>query len=72
MSQECDPGIVLNALETGVLGYVEKPRTQTGLMPAIEAVLEGKQFFGNGLTPDTLTCSFPLLSLVGRGVDSEK
>jgi DNA-binding response OmpR family regulator len=31
-------------LSTGALGYVHKPNARSGLLPAIEAVLRGKQF----------------------------
>lgn len=36
--------IVQEGLSTGVQGYVPKARAQSDLLPAIDAVLQGKQF----------------------------
>jgi len=44
LSQESDSEIVQEALNLGALGYVHKPRAQSELLPAINAVLRGKQF----------------------------
>jgi DNA-binding NarL/FixJ family response regulator len=41
--------IVQEALSTGVQGYVHKARVQSDLLPAIDAVLQGKQFLTNVL-----------------------
>ena len=41
--------IVQEALSTGVRGYVHKARAQSELLPAIDAVLQGKQFLTNAL-----------------------
>ena len=41
--------MVREALSQGALGYVHKPRCQTDLLPAIEAVLKGERFVGSGL-----------------------
>jgi DNA-binding NarL/FixJ family response regulator len=49
LSQESSPDVVREALSRGASGYVHKPRCQTDLLPAIEAVLRGKQFVGSGL-----------------------
>ena len=53
VSQESSSEVVREALSLGPLGYVHKPRCQTDLLPAIEAVLGGKQFVGGGLGFDT-------------------
>ena len=37
------------ALRTGALGYVHKPRAGDDLHPAVAAVLEGQQFVSDGL-----------------------
>jgi CheY-like chemotaxis protein len=37
------------ALSTGALGYVYKPHAQSELLPAIEAVLQGKQFVSSSV-----------------------
>jgi DNA-binding NarL/FixJ family response regulator len=49
VSQESSPDVVREALSLGALGYVHKPRCQTDLLPAIEAVLRGKPYVGSGL-----------------------
>jgi DNA-binding NarL/FixJ family response regulator len=41
--------MVQEALSTGVQGYVYKARVQSELLPAIDAVLHGKQFLTNVL-----------------------
>jgi DNA-binding NarL/FixJ family response regulator len=41
--------MVQEALSTGVQGYVYKARVQSELLPAIDAVLQGKQFLTNVL-----------------------
>jgi DNA-binding NarL/FixJ family response regulator len=50
LSQEFSPGVVQDALSLGAQGYVHKLRAQSDLLPAIEAVLEGKRFVSSGLT----------------------
>jgi len=40
---------VEEALSSGALGYVHKPRAGNDLFPAVAAVLEGKQFVSDGL-----------------------
>ena len=49
ISQECSPEVVGEALYLGALGYVNKLRTHSDLLPAIEAVLEGKYFVSRDL-----------------------
>lgn len=46
LSQESSSDVVQEALETGALGYLHKARVRTELLPAIEAVLAGRQFVG--------------------------
>jgi len=48
LSQESSIDVVEEALSLGA-GYVHKPRAQSELMRAIEAVLEGRRFVSNGL-----------------------
>jgi len=50
LSQESSPEVVGEALSLGALGYVHKLRTGSDLVPAIEAVLEGRRFVSKGLT----------------------
>jgi DNA-binding NarL/FixJ family response regulator len=52
LSQEFSPGVVRDALSLGAQGYVHKLQAQSELLPAIEAVLEGKRFVSSGLTDD--------------------
>jgi DNA-binding NarL/FixJ family response regulator len=49
LSQEFSSDVVLEALNLGVMGYVHKPRIHSDLLPALEAVLEGKQFVSSRL-----------------------
>lgn len=49
LSQEVSADVVREALSSGGLGYVHKSRAQLELLPAIESVLAGKQFVGDGL-----------------------
>jgi DNA-binding NarL/FixJ family response regulator len=49
VSQESSPDVVGEALNLGALGYVNKLRTHSDLLPAIEAALEGRRFVSSGL-----------------------
>lgn len=49
LSQEGSTDIVEEALRSGALGYVHKPRAGDDLYPAVAAVLEGQQFVSDGL-----------------------
>jgi DNA-binding response OmpR family regulator len=49
MSQESDADVVQEALSLGKSGYVVKGRAGGELLTAVEAVLQGKQFFSRGL-----------------------
>jgi len=49
LSQNNDPDIVQEALGTGALGYVLKMNAIGELLPAVEAVLRGKEFVSSGL-----------------------
>src|SRR5215831_17433941 len=49
LSQESSPVVVREALSLGALGYVHKVRAGSDLLPAVEAVLGGKQFVSGGL-----------------------
>lgn len=44
VSQESSPDVMQEALESGAGGYVIKTRAGLDLLPAVEAVLEGRQF----------------------------
>jgi DNA-binding response OmpR family regulator len=48
LSQESSSDIVQEALRLGA-GYLHKPRVQSELLPAIEAVLAGKRYVSGGL-----------------------
>ena len=50
MTQETSADIVKEAIGLGAMGYVVKTKVQSELLKAIDAVLEGKQFIGSGLT----------------------
>ena len=49
LSQHSDLDIVRGALSTGALGYVCKADTRSDLLPAIEAVLQGRQFVSSSI-----------------------
>jgi len=49
ISQESSPDIVQECFRLGGLGYVQKARTESDLLPAIDAVLRGIEFVSSGL-----------------------
>lgn len=49
LTQESSSDVVREALGIGALGYVHKSHAQTELLPAIEAVLNGKRFVSGSL-----------------------
>jgi len=53
VSQESSADIAHEALNTGVLGYVVKAYAGNELLPAVEMVLQGRQFISTGLLPST-------------------
>src|SRR5271156_1492686 len=50
MSQESSADVVQEALVLGALGYVVKAHAGSELLPAVEAVLQGRQFVSSGLS----------------------
>jgi DNA-binding NarL/FixJ family response regulator len=50
MSQESSADVVQEALVLGALGYVVKAHAGSELLPAVEAVLKGRQFVSSGLS----------------------
>ena len=57
VSQESSADVVQEALAMGALGYVVKAHAGSDLLPAVGAVLEGRQFVSRGLSGH----SFPSL-----------
>ena len=55
VSQESSPEVVQEALNLGAWGYVVKTNAAIGLLAAVEAVLEGRQFVSVGLLGQNLT-----------------
>jgi CheY-like chemotaxis protein len=49
LSQNTDPDVVRAALSLGALGYVHKSDVRSDLLPAIEAVLQGRQFVSSSI-----------------------
>jgi len=49
LSLNKDPEVVRTALSTGALGYVLKTDARSELLPAVDAVLRGKQFVSSSL-----------------------
>jgi DNA-binding NarL/FixJ family response regulator len=54
-SQESSLDVVQEALNVGARGYVLKTRAAMDLIPAVEAVLEGRQFVSTGLSGQNFT-----------------
>jgi DNA-binding NarL/FixJ family response regulator len=57
VSQESSAEVVQEALALGALGYVLKSRARSELLPAVEAVLEGKRFVSRSLAGYDLVTS---------------
>jgi DNA-binding NarL/FixJ family response regulator len=55
LSQNNDLDIVQAALGTGALSYVLKAGAQSELLPAVDAVLRGKQFVSSALKSNEFT-----------------
>jgi DNA-binding NarL/FixJ family response regulator len=49
VTQQNDPDVVATALRNGAKAYVLKTDAYRELLPAVEAVLEGKQFISSGV-----------------------
>ena len=49
LTQECSREIAQEGLNAGAQGYVLKTRAESELLAAIDTVLDGKQFLGEGL-----------------------
>jgi DNA-binding NarL/FixJ family response regulator len=49
VSQESSAEVIEEALKTGAWGYLLKTRAGIDLLPAVEAVLAGRQFVSSGL-----------------------
>jgi DNA-binding NarL/FixJ family response regulator len=54
VSQERSSDVVRECLRSGGLGYVQKMRTESDLLPAIDAALQGKEFVSSLLRRDTV------------------
>ena len=50
LSQISDADVMREALDLGALGYVVKTHAGSELLPAVDAVLQGNQFTGRGLS----------------------
>ena len=50
VSQECSADVVQEALSLGAMGYVVKAYAGSELLAAVEAVCQGRQFVGSGLS----------------------
>jgi DNA-binding NarL/FixJ family response regulator len=50
VSQESSADVVQEAFASGALGYVVKAHAGSELIPAVEAVLQGRQFFSSGVS----------------------
>ena len=50
LSQESSADVVQEAFDSGAQGYVVKTEAGSDLLPALEAVRQGRQFIGHGLS----------------------
>ena len=50
LTENCSCDLAEQAFRYGACGYVVKRHAATELLPAIQAVLDGRQFCGSGLT----------------------
>jgi DNA-binding NarL/FixJ family response regulator len=57
LSVESSSDVVREALIRGAVGYVNKLKAQSELLPAVKRVLAGKQFVGSGLEYDSSECT---------------
>jgi DNA-binding NarL/FixJ family response regulator len=57
LSQNNDRDVVRAALSTGALGYLHKTEARSQLVPAVDAVLRGKQFVSHSLEGYKLTAT---------------
>jgi DNA-binding NarL/FixJ family response regulator len=55
VSQESSAVVVEEALRLGALGYVVKSHAGSELLPAVEAVCQGREFVGRGLSGHNCT-----------------
>jgi DNA-binding NarL/FixJ family response regulator len=56
LSQESSADVVREALSSGALGYLVKTQAGSELLPAVDAVLEGREFLSSGLSGNHFTC----------------
>jgi len=59
LSQESSADVVQEAISLGAWGYVVKARAASDLLPAVQAVREGKRFISKGLLGQHLTDASP-------------
>jgi DNA-binding NarL/FixJ family response regulator len=62
LSQESSPDIVREGFNLGAMGYVHKPRAHSDLVPALEAVIGGKQFVSRNLERESSENTIPMTS----------
>jgi len=69
VSENRSPDIIKEAFTTGAGGYVVKSDAATELLPAVDAVLEGKQFLSRSLAGYDLATSPAEASEGGHGIE---
>jgi DNA-binding NarL/FixJ family response regulator len=69
VTQESSAVVVQEALALGALGYVVKAHAGSELLPAVEAVLQGRQFVSSGLTGHYFAPASDSKTLDRRGRD---
>jgi DNA-binding NarL/FixJ family response regulator len=70
LTQESSDDVVQEAFLLGAQGYVVKARAGTELSPAIETIMQGKQFVGSGVTDHSSTAA-PATGIPGRPGSAE-
>ena len=63
VTQESDEHFVQEAFRVGVMGYVTKLRARRDLLPAVDAVLGGRQFVSGGLVAQEFTTQATITSI---------
>jgi len=72
VSEQRSADVAEEALRTGAGGYVVKSHAATELLPAVEAVLQGKRFVSAGLTGITFTDAEQVQQLAFSNENSAK
>ena len=68
MSQVSSAGVAQEAFDLGALGYIVKSHARRELLPAVDAVCEGRLFLSKGLSghdPTDVSLAQPVVPVTG-------